>query len=368
MNNDPEYFPHLIFANLMRYANKWAQQYGVVQRITLHWCIDPAFCRSKYVRYVVVFELLSELHDDHPDFKHFLSNFVYDAAFDTLLDERFIDVYQREPDFGFRDEWDFLYKFSEGELPTYIEHENLWHLFPQQEEYQNLGKDREGPNDLSEKSIPIIKFFKDNDFWIIGKGDGSHFKDIDGMSYIHYLLEHPNKPISAEDLFNHRKGLMQSDNTADNYSKLTEAQLSEYDLRLEKAKTIEKNLDKQSIKNILKAKNFLLEKKEQINLDPSNYSKKADMELQEIERELFMINKYLKEGERQFSTGRKTFLNKQRVKVTLSIKKAIKKIANDKYLKTFINDLTIGTGYHCSYITNSENPVQWILYSEKKAK
>ena len=46
-------------------------------------------------------------------------------------------------------------------------------------------------------------FRKQGDKWVVrfGKSEENYFDDLEGMTYLHYLIEHPNKPIPADDLY-----------------------------------------------------------------------------------------------------------------------------------------------------------------------
>jgi len=56
MTSDQTLFPKLLYNPLQCHAERWAKEFKQINRICLHQCVDPSYFKSKYVRYVVVFE------------------------------------------------------------------------------------------------------------------------------------------------------------------------------------------------------------------------------------------------------------------------------------------------------------------------
>lgn len=239
-NHNPDYFPELNFFPLKSLAQNWAHKFKIVQRISLHRCLDPTFFKGRNVKYVVVFE--HSLSDDDPkpiptptqlsqfwsdivrilpqdnpkmpirtELSEFWSNFSLEAAFDTLLDAGFIEVYKKEPGFKFRDDWDFFAKKIDDDLPDYIDHEFIWCLFqeiPYKTIEQGLNKDKRELLDLIEESYPDVKnkenvFLRVKNNWFIKykREKIDLLRDIERIRYIPSLLNKSGKEFDNLDLY-----------------------------------------------------------------------------------------------------------------------------------------------------------------------
>lgn len=117
MKDNPEIFPNIRLDALKREAAIWAKTFPEIKKITLHPCTAPLKFGAIYI---LIWELLSDLSMSPLDFV---------ISKKTLFSKRFIDVYQQEPDFGFRDDWDIYLKDSKTDLKDLILKDAYWLLY-----------------------------------------------------------------------------------------------------------------------------------------------------------------------------------------------------------------------------------------------
>lgn len=130
MTIDPTFFPDLLYISLQCHAERWAKDFKQINRIYLHQCEDPLYFKTKYVRYVVVFE--HNLAESDSEFKDLCSNFysIDRLTHDGFFDERFIDVYHNVPGWFFRDEWDFVLRGINEDISGIMNERFFWQLLP----------------------------------------------------------------------------------------------------------------------------------------------------------------------------------------------------------------------------------------------
>lgn len=227
MHDNHQYFEDLKLDILVLHAKKWADKYKLIQRITLHRCIDPSFFRSKNVKYVVVFEYAHK-EESFPHIQ-FSSNFAFDSGSGRLLDERFIEVYRREPDFKFRNEWDFWKKDINTKLPNYIESNYALQIYPQ---IKTVNQSKMLADYLAGNYPSIMQheyaFIKIGVIWLVKFNDKiTTIHDHKRLKYLIFLLENSSQSFFVYEIENEitGHGILPAEEDYDYYRKMNKEQL-----------------------------------------------------------------------------------------------------------------------------------------------
>ncbi|MBT6718106.1 MAG: hypothetical protein HOB18_10785 [Nitrospina sp.] len=210
----------------------------------------------------------------------------------------------------------------------------------------------------SVEDTPENAFIRDGDYWrITYEGEELPLiKHSDGMGYIAYLLEHPNKKVGALDLRDAIKGVPDKD-----IGNMKESVKSDYALDDESGKKQKKILQKDALGDHLidgKGVRSLLEEIENLKGDLKVAEGKEERE--NIEEKIHTIKKVLDASTDNQGKGR-LFVDeseKARQTITQAISTARKNISThhpllSEYLTKNIKSLT--------YKPEPNNPIEWVV-------
>lgn len=180
-----------------------------------------------------------------------------------------------------------------------------------------------------EKDVkPEHVFYEEGEYWRIGIGNKVvSIKHLQGLSYIHYLLQKPWEEILVSEIENLGKITNGGEQLLSGQPKI--------DAKARKD-------TEEEIKNL----------REQLEYDNVSLEKKED-----IEETIQKCEKYLKDGKRKF-----TVKNERRLRVYKNITNALKKIKTIDGMDQYLNKDTIKTGFTCKYKPFSDT--EWQLFSE----
>lgn len=216
--------------------------------------------------------------------------------------------------------------------------------------FQNLIKSGEPA-----KAETVIMFYRDGDLWVVGiRGKETSLRHLIGMSYIHFLLQNEGKGLSALVVETSGKQLPGDDSTYEDPDPNREE---------ESAGDPPANFEGVSVKKLQIAKWSLERKKKE--LDP--YKKDYADSGKDIDKQIAVIDKKLGE----VLDHQDPALKHAQSSVQRGIKRALERIQNDgkgSYLKEYLNESTIETGYICSYNRAYSQKVRWILFESELRK
>ncbi len=220
-------------------------------------------------------------------------------------------------------------------------------------DFHGLGPSKiatETPNQ-DEKSRNVID--KDGDIWTITfRGNSVHLRDLKGLTYIVYLLQHPNESISATQLVE----ITTEKQTGELHNEMSKQQIEEEGLRqVVDLGDSGKAADPKTLKEVRRR---LLEiEEEKVRAEQVGDSEKYD-ELEETTEQLERyLNKNYGLGNKPRRAG--SHADRMRVNVNRAIQRVVGKIRKqNEALATYLNS-TIKTGFQVSYTPDPNNPASW---------
>lgn len=378
-----EYFNELNLHELVRYAERWAREYPIIDRILLYNYSSPYRAeleeqlRGKITTiYAIVFEINDiiqtldfELNVNDEEYLKLLSITEYyetirsDNSFNRLLDNRFFCVYKKEPENNFRLQWIFIPKRPFENLPSGVRVNERYVLLYPREESEISEEDKEAPLKKPEAryGIPEDCFIREGDFWTISfHGEKIYIRDTHQIRYIANLLNQPSSSIRVDDLHKLVSGV--DPNGKSKEFEVTEEQLAEQGMSLsDLSETLshdELEKHKQNIRKILN--------KIEISSDMSSDDTRivAEGDLDKYRRYLldeYGIKSIISECDIKFIKLKRSGSESEKIRknVCNQIKKGIKKISThldslSKYL-----DIHLKLGISCSYNPDPQNPIKW---------
>jgi hypothetical protein len=205
------------------------------------------------------------------------------------------------------------------------------------DEIHNLSEPEEIKGNISKQCVDdvlIFNFYKDGDFWFIGKDNQKPMSKLKGFEYIHFLLSHENKEFTALEIY----------------------YLGSVPNELMKSNSYTSTLDKLCDTDLSKAKILLQEQ-----IATSEDTEKRE----ELQEKLSQITDALQNKRRNLNRDNQQENN--RTAIYNNLKNAIKKIHQDRpCLKDFITlKDTIFTGNTIKYKPDPLRPVNWQLFPQK---
>jgi len=196
---------------------------------------------------------------------------------------------------------------------------------------------------------PVLCFYKKGEHWYVGeKGKEVSFNDMNGFSYIYFLLCNENKLFHSNEIYT--AGNISDDNLPRH--QIIQEDKDSHGFEPEKP-IYEKRLTPSMKQRILDEKEELEEKLQHQSL--------SENERIEAEDQLTLIKQYLHDRPGQDDTSKvKTVRNN----VQKSIKRALNKIHQVKNMSLYLNISTVATGAYCIYRPDINNKPSWILFSE----
>lgn len=232
-NDDP--FADLKFAVLESYAYSWAKIYKMIERISLHQCLDSAYY-GYGVKYVIVFEHAPEIdnfdldkfwHEYHKlenktdeksvskrkelekfiDYTEYLEieRDISGNIFRRLINPNFINVYKNAPDYGFQNEWVIILKSMNDSLSEYIDKLHPWYLFQKNKSSDVIEVSATDQKIKTEDNV----LFKSGENWLFKyQGKSATFNDSEMIRYIVYIIGVGSKGIFIPKLVSVVKGVL----------------------------------------------------------------------------------------------------------------------------------------------------------------
>lgn len=196
-------------------------------------------------------------------------------------------------------------------------------------------------------SSPSILFYEDGDFFWIGKQNKlKPFKKINGLRFMHYLLQHSQEDICCTTLYHIGKTpVIPETNKVAVIDEHLNAKRKLYDFTLHKKGRIAIKKQIEELKIELEDKCFG---------NPMEKIEKVD--------QLKLLEAALKE---RTMHNCKPEEEMARTNIQKSIQRALNKIHKIcPDLERYLNKSTVKTGYSCSYRPVLRDPVEWILFRE----
>jgi len=364
--NNLDYFPQLRLHVLQALATSYANEYKVIQKITLHHYLSKERSNCKYAlvfhfskfdpkdpSWGDIIEERSNQPNDNPkeikDECKFLDEFRYSFIFDLRTTFVKDDFYRTDESSqasisitDLRKEWYFHDRFSGEELPENILIHNACCLFPQESLERPMGD---------------YVFLKKGGYWTISyEGELFRLKDSKGLRYIAILLENPEKAFHVGELIQGVEGTP-SLNHGSTYKRMNKEQLEKEALKLSKKDDVSDDsvLDEKAIGEFKKRWMDLLEDKR----EAQDHNDQARLTI--INSEIEAIESALTTARGLGGRHRKLYDQKEknRKSVAYSINYSFNKIEKmnkivHKHLKN-----SIKTGTFCCY--KPEKPTSWTL-------
>jgi hypothetical protein len=225
-----------------------------------------------------------------------------------------------------------------------------------------------------EDEIPLISFYKNGQKWMIGKSRKEIILDeLKGFEFIGFLIRNEGKEIdvfeveslgqvspdaSNSDHGYTPEGIQISTNKLINESYSVDGREggSQYDHQEVSEFLPQELIDKATKEDI---KNAIKRAKKQLS------SVKDESKVLEIKENIRSLENYLNETKgpiNKSSNFRSKRLENCRTNVQKRIKNALDSIEREiPYMKDYLNDKTIKTGYKCNYEQDGSNPAKWLL-------
>jgi uncharacterized LabA/DUF88 family protein len=200
-----------------------------------------------------------------------------------------------------------------------------------------------------EVNVPIYSFYRKGEYWVIGaKGEEAHLRGTKGLAIIHYLLRYPNHSLPVLTLYH--QGEVQSLNSPEPGDHVPNDANSD-NLNFLPKQAYERLSDWRSkIETQIEALKEELEK-----LSDAGKTVEAMMirdEIRELKTDLNAKGSIKTNGSDSIRTN-----------VRKHIKTGWNKIhAEVPYLKRYLDEHTLKTGWDCVYRPLIEDPVEWDLY------
>jgi hypothetical protein len=225
------------------------------------------------------------------------------------------------------------------------------------------GKDPSNP-----RMVPNGTFLPGGEYWIIGYGAVSfRLRNVLGLTYMHFLLQHPGEEFHALDLLT---GISSAEVVGTDSSRFTCLRDDDIPVAVITSDTWPM-LDEQAKRDYRRR---ILELNEELNelsesgtrnlLGERDYQRRA-----EVESELEALTRQLAQAVGMFGRDRRSgsAAERARLNVTRAIRAAIQKISERYPQLGKLLGTCIRTGSFCSYLPNAGSPIEWKLALDGKA-
>jgi len=208
----------------------------------------------------------------------------------------------------------------------------------------------ETPNQY-DKSKNVIA--KDGDIWTITfRGNSVRLGDLKGLTYIVYLLQHPNALISAAQLVE----IITERQTSGLHNEMSKHQIEDEGLRQvgnlgDSGKAADSKTHKEVTKRLLEIEEEQMEAERLTDLE------KYD----QLEEEIEQLKQYLSRnyGLRNKPRRSGSHEDRMRINVNRAIQRVVGKIRKQNEALAAYLKSTIKTGFQVSYTPDPNNPVSW---------